>query len=102
MDLKIMIATFGAVFLAELGDKTQLATLCLAANRCPWSVFTGSALALVIASLLAVMVGCQLPKLDIIPAIWIKRSAAILFIIMGTYMLYATLGAQAKDAALSS
>ena len=96
-----MIATFGAVFLAELGDKTQLATFCLAANRCPWSVFAGSALALVIASLLAVMVGCQLPKLDIIPVIWIKRSAAILFIIMGAYMLYSTLGAQAKDAAVS-
>ncbi|NQT18749.1 MAG: TMEM165/GDT1 family protein, partial [Planctomycetes bacterium] len=90
MDFRIMIATFGAVFLAELGDKTQLATFCLATNKCPWSVFTGSAVALVIASLLAVLVGCHLQKLDIIPVIWIKRSAAILFLIMGSYMLLST------------
>ncbi len=96
-----MLATFAAVFLAELGDKTQLATLCLATNKCPWSVFAGSATALVIASLLAVVVGCQLQRLDVIPTVWIKRSAAVLFLIMGVIMLISTLGGQANDGPVS-
>ena len=42
MDFKIMWMTFGMVFLAELGDKTQLATFCLSADCVPkFSVFAG-------------------------------------------------------------
>ena len=98
MDFKIMIATFGAVFLAELGDKTQLATFCMATGKHPWSVFIGSASALVIASLLAVLVSCHLQRLDLVPGVWIKRGAAVLFLIMGVWMLVSTFGSDAPAA----
>ena len=59
MDIKLAATVFGIVFLAELGDKTQLATLLFAA-RSPGNllaVFVGAALALVVASAIGVMAG---------------------------------------------
>ena len=52
MDLKTLLAIFGTVFLAELGDKTQLATVLFAANRAnsAWLVFAAASLALVVAA----------------------------------------------------
>jgi len=48
MDLKTLLTVFGAVFIAELGDKTQLATMLFAADRqvSKWTVFAGASLAL--------------------------------------------------------
>jgi putative Ca2+/H+ antiporter (TMEM165/GDT1 family) len=59
MDLKLLLTTFGLVFLAELGDKTQLATFCFSADCEDYrlSVFLGSAGALVLSSLIAVFLG---------------------------------------------
>ncbi len=55
---KIFGSTFITIFLAELGDKTQVATLLMSAeSHSPWSVFTGAAIALVTTSLLGVLVG---------------------------------------------
>jgi len=59
MDLKVMVTVFGIVFLAELGDKTQLATL-LFASRSPGNliaVFVGASAALVLASAIGVVAG---------------------------------------------
>ena len=54
----VMLSTFTTVFLAELGDKTQLATLLLSAQSGqPWLVFVGAALALACSSLVGVLVG---------------------------------------------
>lgn len=51
-------STFLTIFLAELGDKTQLATLLMSAeSQSPWVVFLGASTALVTTSLLGVMVG---------------------------------------------
>ena len=54
----ILIATFSTIFLAELGDKTQLATLILSAQSGkPLIIFIGAALALILTSLLGVLIG---------------------------------------------
>lgn len=56
MDWKLFAATFGTLFVAELGDKTQLACILMAAeSRRPWTVFVASSLALACVSLLGVV-----------------------------------------------
>ena len=59
MDLKILATVFVTVFIAELGDKTQLATLLFAADRevSKWTVFIGAAGALVVAAAIGVLAG---------------------------------------------
>ena len=86
MDLKILMTTFGMVFLAELGDKTQLATFCLSADCDPkLSVFLGSALALVLSALIAVVGGTFFSK--ILPPLYIKLGAGLFFVAAGAWML---------------
>ena len=59
----IFITTFSTVFLAELGDKTQIATLLLTAQSGkPLVVFLGSALALIVSSLVGVLLGRWLAR----------------------------------------
>ncbi len=59
MDLKLLLTVFGMVFLAELGDKTQLATLLFAADASAHrlTVFIGASLALILASAISVLAG---------------------------------------------
>ncbi|MGD8978174.1 MAG: TMEM165/GDT1 family protein [Gammaproteobacteria bacterium] len=59
MDYRTLLIVFGTVFVAELGDKTQLATMLFAADRevSRWVVFLGSASALVLSSALGVVAG---------------------------------------------
>jgi len=87
MDWKLFASTFAAIFLAEIGDKTQLATLSLAAGGSSrWVVFAGSALALVATSAIAVLAGEALSRA--IPPIWLKRGAGVLFIVLGVVFLF--------------
>lgn len=62
MDWKVLVTVFSAVFIAELGDKTQLATMLFAADKevSKWIVFFGASLALVVASAIGVIVGSTL------------------------------------------
>lgn len=86
MDWRILFTTFGAILLAEMGDKTQLAALTLAAKtQRPWEVFAGASLALVVVSGLGVMLGSVLGAY--LPAMLIKRAAAVVFIAIGVLML---------------
>jgi len=86
MDLRVLLTTFGIIFLAEMGDKTQLAAMTMAADsKKPWAVFLGASLALTAVSLLGVLVGSLLG--DYVPVMWVKRVAATAFIVIGVLML---------------
>jgi putative Ca2+/H+ antiporter (TMEM165/GDT1 family) len=87
MDWKLLLSTFVSIFVAEIGDKTQLATLSLAAGgKSRLAVFAGSALALCATSAIAVLAGEGVSRL--IPPIWIKRIAGAVFIVMGALFLF--------------
>ena len=87
MDVRVLLITFGMIFLAELGDKTQLATFSFAAeSKSRLAVFIGSAAALVLTSLLAVVLGAGLSR--IVPANYIKTGAGGLFIVLGLWMIF--------------
>jgi putative Ca2+/H+ antiporter (TMEM165/GDT1 family) len=82
--------TFGALFLAEMGDKTQLAAITLAAQtRSPVSVFLGATLALALVSLIGVGVGSVLGQY--LPEALLRRVAAVAFILVGVLMLWGKL-----------
>jgi putative Ca2+/H+ antiporter (TMEM165/GDT1 family) len=87
MDLKLILTTFSLVFLAELGDKTQLAAFCISADcsSSKLSVFLGSASALVMSSLIAVFLGDTISRL--VHPNYIKIGAGSLFVIMGIWIL---------------
>jgi len=78
---------FLVVFLAELGDKTQLATLLFAADgqSSPWGVFLAASGALVLSTLIAVLVGGQLSAY--IPPRLLKFTAGIGFLVIGGWVL---------------
>jgi putative Ca2+/H+ antiporter (TMEM165/GDT1 family) len=79
--------TFLTVLLAELGDKTQLATLGLTTEaKSKLMVFLGSAAALVVTSLIAVLAGSAVAKA--IPPAWLQRGAAVLFVILGVWTFW--------------
>ena len=87
VDFKVMFTTFGMIFLAELGDKTQLATLSFAAeSKSLVAVFIGSAGALILTSLIAVVLGSGLAR--VIPADYIKIGAGVLFVVLGVWMIF--------------
>lgn len=83
---KVIITTFWLVFIAELGDKTQLQTMLLSAkNHSPYPVFVGASLALICSTILGVFAGTYITKY--IPPNYIQNAAGILFIIMGVLTL---------------
>jgi putative Ca2+/H+ antiporter (TMEM165/GDT1 family) len=87
MEWRVLLGTFAAIFLAEMGDKTQLAAMTMAAEtRKPWTVFLGASLALVCVSALGVAVGAALGHY--LPLAWIKRAAAVMFIVIGLLILF--------------
>lgn len=86
MDWKLIASTFGVIFLAELGDKTQLAAISLSASsRKPLSIFIGASLALTAVSAIGVAVGAGLS--EVLPLAVIRKVAAAAFVLIGLAML---------------
>ncbi len=87
MDWKILATTFVTLFLAELGDKTQLACVLLASEtKKPWTVFVGSSLALVTVSLIGVIFAALICQY--IPPGVMKKVAAVGFVVMGALIYF--------------
>lgn len=90
MDWKIFGATFATIFLAELGDKTQLACIMMAAKTArPLTVFLGASLALAAVTAVGVLFAAALTSF-INPAV-IKKIAAAGFVLIGVLMLFGKL-----------
>ena len=86
MILTLLFTTFVTVFLAEMGDKTQLTTITLSSTtNKPLAVFIGSSLALISATLLGVLAGGSIANL--IPAYLLKLISGIVFLILGINLL---------------
>lgn len=87
MDWNLLGLSFIVVFLAELGDKSQLAAITLSGNcQHPRAIFLGSSTALVFASLLGVLLGEGVGQ--ILPAQFMKAIAAIGFALLGISFLW--------------
>ena len=87
MDWKVFLATFGAVFFAELADKTQVVGIGMAAKTGkPLSVWLGSISAYIIVTAVSVLIGALLGKF-IKPEL-VKYVAGSLFVIIGLLMLW--------------
>jgi putative Ca2+/H+ antiporter (TMEM165/GDT1 family) len=88
IDWKTLGAAYLTIFLAELGDKTQLATLSLASGSrgAKLAVFLGSALALCTTSAVAVLGGEALSR--VISPVLLRRIAGVAFLVLGVLYLW--------------
>ena len=87
MEMKVFFTVFAAVFIAELGDKTQLATMLFAADKevSKWTVFLGASAALVVASAIGVIAGTLLS--EFINERYLNYLAGAGFILIGAFTL---------------
>ena len=88
MDWKIFLTIFAAVFIAELGDKTQLATMLFATDKAvsKYTVFFAASAALIVASAIGVLAGSLLA--EYINVKYLQYVAGIGFILIGAFTLY--------------
>lgn len=87
MDIKLLFTVFASVFVAELGDKTQLATLLFAADKdvSKLTVFAGASMALIVASGIGVLAGSMISQY--ISEKYLHYTAGIGFIAIGIWTL---------------
>jgi len=85
--VKTLLVIFGSVLLAELGDKTQIATMLYATDRAvrPFSVFIAASSALVVSTLLAVLFGSTITRF--VSTTTLKLVAGIAFIGVGIWTI---------------
>ncbi|WP_263971785.1 TMEM165/GDT1 family protein [Leptolyngbya ohadii] len=85
--LQVFASTFFTIFLAELGDKTQLTTLLMAAeSHSPWIVFAGAAAALIATSAIGCWLGCWLSK-RVSPQM-LERSVGVLLLFVSALLVW--------------
>jgi putative Ca2+/H+ antiporter (TMEM165/GDT1 family) len=95
VELSTFVSTFGLIFLAELGDKTQLTAMALAL-RYPWKrIFIGIAAAFFVLNLAAVLVGKIL--FLVLPLFWVTLVSALLFLYFGYNTLRHACDAEDED-----
>jgi putative Ca2+/H+ antiporter (TMEM165/GDT1 family) len=82
-NLTLFLSTFGLIFLAELPDKTAIATLILATRNNPWAVFIGVALAFVVQNMVAVLFGSLF---GLLPPHIIHMASGVLFLVFAVMM----------------
>jgi putative Ca2+/H+ antiporter (TMEM165/GDT1 family) len=98
MDLALLASTFATVFLAELGDKTQLAIVTISGTSTrPGAVFAGSSAALVLASLLGAAAGGSLSA--VVPTDALQLAASAGFLILGVRLILKANAGEAEEAA---
>ena len=86
INLEVLGSAFVMIFLAELGDKTQIATFAFASEfNSPLSVFLGASVALVLTSVLGVAAGAALGRF--VPARIMKVLSACVFLAFGVWTL---------------
>tara|TARA_X000000950_G_scaffold29925_1_gene32376 strand:- start:16 stop:288 length:273 start_codon:yes stop_codon:yes gene_type:complete len=87
MELKVFFTVFAAVFIAELGDKTQFATMLFAADKevSKWTVFWGASAALIVATAIGVISGTLLS--EFINERYLNYIAGAGFILIGALTL---------------
>ena len=87
MDWKVFLTVFGTVFLAELGDKTQLATLLFASRSSVslWTIFVAASAALVLTTAIGVAAGALVSQ-SLNPK-YLSYAAGIGFIVIGAWTL---------------
>ena len=96
MLLTLLFTTFFTVFLAEMGDKTQLTTITLSSTtNKPLAVFMGSSIALILATLLGALAGGSISNL--VPAFLLKQLSGIVFLIIGINLLAQTKNEKTTD-----
>ena len=96
MILSLLFSTFLTIFIAELGDKTQLATLTISGtSNKPLAVFLGSSTALIFASLIGALAGGSIS--NYVPEIILKSIASITFFILGIRLVINSFASNEND-----
>ena len=96
MILSLLLSTFLTIFIAELGDKTQFATLTISGtSNKPLAVFLGSSTALVFASLLGALAGGSIS--NFVPEIILKSIASVTFFIIGIRLFVQSFTSNEKE-----
>lgn len=87
LNWQVLSLAFTTLFIAEMGDKTQLAVFTLVTeSKAPLAVFVGASLALALVTLIGVLFGGLVTKL--VPAQYLKIGAGLLFVGIGLYTLW--------------
>ena len=87
MEWKLLGVSFVTIFLAELGDKSQIAAIALGgSSKHPKAVFLGTSIALLLASFLGVLVGEG--AAEVLPTRWLKGAAALGFAVLALRLLF--------------
>lgn len=87
MDIKLFASTFLLIFLAELGDKTQLAVVALSAKeKSPLTLFVSAIFGFAMATVIAIVVGTLGAKF--VSTVVIEKIAAVAFIVVGILIFF--------------